>query len=201
MKKIILLFSILITLSLAAQEENHGKHHFDISAGYAIPAEMLAEKITFPENKSVNINAAYRYELPSGLSFGVQYGFVPNHNGSIEIVIPGVPGSEDVKETVETFAVSTRYHTINAIVEYKTGPYGPMSMFIGGGGGTQCRFVKYSHKVEPEYYWSANVALYAGLEFFNHLRLSVGHNHDLHVPFSSINSGAPYYYINLGWSF
>ena len=205
MKKILRLASILLPLCLTAQTtaqpQNQNKHRFDIGAGYAIPADIFVEQPDFPENNTANVTAGYRFELPSGLSFGLQYGFVPNHKGSIDITIPPTPGYKDSEETVEHIIMTTRYHTINAIVDYKVGPYGPVSFVIGGGGGPQCRYASYSHKLNPGYYWSANVALYAGLEFFEHLRVIFGHNHDLHVPISSLPSGAPYYYVNLGWAF
>lgn len=205
MKKIILLASILLPLCLTAQTtaqpQNQNKHRFDIGAGYAIPADIFVEKPEFPENNTANVTAGYRFELPSGLSFGLQYGFVPNHKGSIDITIPPTPGYKDSEETVEHIVMTTRYHTINAIVDYKVGPYGPVSFVIGGGGGPQCRYASYSHKLNPGYYWSANVAFYAGLEFFEHLRVIFGHNHDLHVPITALGAGAPYYYINIGWAF
>ena len=219
MKKLILSVLVLLPLSLAAQTTEQpdtqpedqpqpqtqtqpkAKHRFDIGAGLAIPADVFVENPEFPENNTGDIVAGYRYELPSGLSFGVQYGFVFNHKGSADIKIPAVIGSKDSEETIEHIVMTTRYHTINAIVDYKIGPYGPVSLVIGGGGGTQCRYASYSHKVNPGYYWSANIAVYAGLEFFEHLRVTAGHNHDLHVPISALNQGAPYYYVNVGWAF
>lgn len=205
MKKILLSAIILLPLCLTAgaqtTSQDKGKHRFDIGAGFAVPADIFVENPAFPENNTADIVAGYRYELPSGLSFGLQYGFVPNHKGSTDIKIPAVIGDETSEEKIEHVILTTRYHTINAVVEYKVGPYGPVSLVLGGGGGPQCRYANFSHMVNPGYYWSANVNLYAGLEFFEHLRLIFGHNHDLHTPIAALGQGAPYYFINLGWAF
>ena len=134
------------------------------------------------------------------LGFGLQYSFVPNHKGSRDIVIPPSDEEESV-ETVQTLVMTSRYHTINAIVDYKVGTFGPLSMFIGGGAGAQCRHASYSHSLYDGYFWSTDICLYAGLELFDHLRLTLGHNHDLHAQISALPTGAPFYYINIGWAF
>lgn len=196
MKKLFLIAAILIPLCMTGQN----RHRFDVGTGFVVPKEFLTDEELFPESNTVNLYGGYRYELPSGLSFGLQYSFVPNHKGSRDIVIPPSDEEESV-ETVQTLVMTSRYHTINAIVDYKVGTFGPLSIFIGGGAGAQCRHASYSHSLYDGYFWSTDICLYAGLELFDHLRLTLGHNHDLHAQISALPTGAPFYYINIGWAF
>lgn len=191
MKKFIILLCALLPLSLNAQKL--GNHHIEIGTGVAFPGEFLFETAA-KESNTVNLYGEYRYNFTPAFSAGAVYSFVIPHKGDL---------SYTDKETKELVSISetTNYHTLNAIAEYKLGPYGPMCFFVGAGAGAQYRYVKYSHSLYPAGYWSADVSIHAGLEFFEHLRLTLGHYHDLHYPISALSSGAPYYYINLGWSF
>lgn len=182
MKRLSVLVCILISTGLSAQIL--GKHHIEVGTGLAVPKELLfANQLN--EASTVNFYGEYRYDITSAFSVGAMYNFVLPHEGA-----------------GETLTVMTGSHTLNALVEYKLGPYGPMSLFLGLGAGAQMRSVTtdVQSSLEP-YYWSTDLLVRAGLEFFNHLRVSVGHCHDLYYPLSFLSHGAPFYYINLGWSF
>ena len=189
MKKLITLLCVLLPLSLTAQN----KHHFEAGLGLAIPTELLAEKMATKEVNTVSFYGEYRYQFTKAFSAGVNYSFVPNHSGE-----PVATSSDQVKPD---FTIRTRYHSINAVAEYRFETAGPMAFFVGLGGGAQYRYANLSHSIEPRNIWSADVLVRAGLEVYDHLRITAGHIHDLHYPFTAISTGAPYYYFSVGWAF
>lgn len=204
MKRFAVIILMLLPLGLAAQ----GKHHFEAGVGYALPAELLAGSLPTQENNSICLYGEYRYQFTKSFSAGLNYGFVPGHKG--------LPPITDAEHPQPDFAIKTRYHGINAVAEYKFSTSGPLAFFVGLGGGAQYRNSVYYKYVEPPLkwddeklklnsdparIWSADVFVRVGLEIYNHLRITVGHLHDLHYPVSAISSGAPYYYFSIGWSF
>lgn len=189
MKKIIVIIGLLLPLCLSAQK----KHHFEAGLGYAIPAELLAEKLSTKESSTVCFYGEYRYDFTKSFSAGLQYNFVPNHSGE--------PLATDPEQAAPDFTINTRYHSINAVAEYRFYTSGPLTFFLGLGGGAQYRYAKFSHSLDPRQIWSADLFVRAGLELYDHLRITLGHYHDLHYPISSLSTGAPYYYIGVGWSF
>lgn len=189
MKKIVVIICLLLPLCLSAQK----KHHFEAGLGYTMPAELLAEKLSTKESNTVCFYGEYRYDLTKAFSVGLQYGFVPNHSGE--------PLTSDVTQTAPEFTINTRYHSVNAVAEYRFFTSGSLTFFAALGGGAQYRYAKFSHSVDPRQIWSADLFVRAGLEIYDHLRISVGHCHDLHYPISALSTGAPYYFLGVGWSF
>ena len=186
MKKFFIIMLVLFPVMLSAQ----GRHHFEAGAGYASPGELFFQT-PLKETGAVNLYGEYRFDLTDNFAVGARYSFVTPHKSGEDLT-----SDEKVRNT-------TNYHTLNAIVEYKTGAYGPMRLFVGIGGGAQLRYVYSPQSVQKREQWypSADIYAHAGLEFFNHLRLTVGHSHDLHYPFSQLSTGAPFYHFSIGWSF
>ena len=211
MKKIILISFILLPLCLNAQQA--GKHHVEIGAGLAMPGEVLYKQ-NFTEDAAFDIYAAYRFNLNKELSVGATYSFVTPHqtygdeiekvkkdeNGRVVIDSDGKTVMEKTQVQLQTF-----YQSLDAFAEYKTAMSGSLSFYAGLGGGMQCRYADlsvYYSSMDNKWWWGPDVMVYAGLEIMNHLRLTLGHRHDLHFPFKNATfSAAPYYYFNLGWSF
>jgi hypothetical protein len=189
MKKILAILALILPLSLNAQILGE-KHHLEAGLGVAVPNEMLIEQ-TGSESNTADIYASYRFDLTPKISLGAVYSFVPNHAGVIK--------SGDI--TVDT---KSMYHTLNVFAEFKLGTFGPMNMYAGVGGGPQYRHASYSRMIGSSFsgdYFSGDVYAFVGMELFDHLRISIGHFHDLHYPISALPSGAPYYYVNVGWAF
>ena len=186
MRKILAILLALLPVCMSAQN----RHHAEAGFGYAIPAELMAESLSTKESRTVCLYGEYRFQFTKGFSAGVNYAFVPNHKGE--------PLPVDSSETTPEFTIKTRYHSINAVAEYKYGVSQAMSFFVGLGGGTQYRYATFSHSLTPRNIWSADVFMRAGLEIYDHLRFTVGHVHDLHYPFEKISTGAPYYYFSVG---
>ena len=211
MKKIITILCLFFPIFLSAQtieneqetteinqpvKKARGPHHFDVGVGLAMPGELF--EMSDKESNAANIFLEYRYDIAKGFSVGALYSFVTPHPGVINMT------DSTTGEVVNTIETKDNYQTLNAIAEYKSNPYGPMCFFVSLGAGAQCRYHWSSHQqsgVQDNFYWSADVSIRAGLEFFDHLRLSVGHIHDLHYPISSLNTGAPYYFAAIGWNF
>ena len=189
MKKLITLLCVLLPLGIAAQN----KHHFEAGLGYAIPTELVAESMSTKEVNTVCFYGEYRYQFTKAFSAGVNYGFVPNHYGE--------PQKTDPEQVGPEYTINTRYHSINAVAEYKFATSGPLAFFVGLGGGAQYRYALFSKSKDPRNIWSADVYMRAGMEIYDHLRITAGHIHDLHYPFSAISTGAPYYFFSAGWAF
>ena len=182
MKKILLLSCLLISIGSVAQESVR-KHHVEAGAGLAIPAEFIVTD-AIKETNTLSVYGEYRYDLTPSVSVGAVYSFVLPHDIDI------------------AFIDKTRFHTLNALVEYKFGTFGPMSMYIGGGAGVQYRKVHYTVMTSTsEDFFSGDISLHLTMELFDHLRLTFGHYHDLHYPLSFLSSGAPYYHLSVGWGF
>ncbi len=187
MKKIFVLLCILVPFGLQAQIL--GKHHIEPSVGLAVPGDLLYEQ-GFSEKTHLNLSLAYRYDISNNLSVGAQYSFVPTHSGLTK--------SEETQ-----IDLKTNYHSIDALVEYKMLSGGAVNFFAGIGGGVQGRYTEFpGRNIDPGFWWGPDFNLYLGVEIQKHLRVTLGHHHDLHFPFKSLSfSAAPYYYLNLGWSF
>ena len=195
MKKVFLIICLLLPVCLAARDglavqdslavQNVRKHHFELGFGGVKPGEIFFETVS-KEALSAGVYGEYRFDITPALSVGAMYSFVIPH--SLE---------------TESYVATTNYHTLNAILEYTVASYGPFGLFVGIGAGAQCRIFssdKYGYN-SSEAYFSTDMSVHVGMEFFKHLRLTAGHMHDLHYPISILPSGAPYYFINLGWSF
>lgn len=188
MKKILLVLFVLLPLGMAAQ----GKHHFEAGIGYAAPGELLGGELSTKEKGTATFIGEYRYNFTERIGLGLIYSFVPNHKGE-----PVVTSADETP----SYSINTRYHTANLVFEYKLGKFGVFAPFVGIGGGAQYRHATMSHSIYAHNYWSADLYLRAGFEIYDHLRLTAGHFHDLHYPFSSLGSGAPYYYFAVSWAF
>lgn len=204
MKKIIILLCILMPLCLQAQEDEVvKKHHFGVGIGLAVPGEIIFE-VPAQENNTVSFYGEYRYALTPSFYVGAIYSMVAPHTGEMNLE-SSFENSEGRLET-KTINITTKsnYHTLNAFVEYKTVTYGNMRFYVGLGGGPQLRFASFSHQSggkNSDYFFSADLYAYAGLELMDHLRITVGHFHDLHYPITAFPSGAPYSHISVGWAF
>ena len=189
MKKIVVIICLLLPLCLSAQK----KHHFEAGLGYAMPAELLAEALSTKESNTACFYGEYRYDFTKAFSVGLNYSFVPNHHGE--------PMASSLSQVAPDFTINTRYHSINAVAEYRFFTSGSLALFAGLGGGAQYRYAKFSHSNDPRQIWSADLFARVGLEVYDHLRITVGHYHDLHYPITALSTGAPYYYLGVGWSF
>ena len=179
------------------------KHHFGVGVGLAIPGEILFE-VPAQENNTVSFYGDYRYALTPSIYVGAIYSMVAPHAGvmTIESSFENSEGKLETKTTEIT--TNSNYHTLNAFAEYKTVAYGNMRFFVGLGGGPQLRLVSFSHQSggnNSDFFFSADLYAYAGLELMDHLRITAGHFHDLHYPISAFPSGSPYSHISVGWSF
>lgn len=189
MKKVLAILAIVLPLSLNAQILGE-KHHLEAGLGVAVPGEMLFDQ-TSKESNTADIYLSYRFDLTPVISVGAIYGFVPPHDGSFQ--------SGEI-----TVGTKSMYHTLNAFAEFKLGTFGPMTMLAGAGGGPQYRHVVFTHMIGSSFtgdYFSADLFAYIGMELLDHLRITVGHFHDLHYPITALPNGAPYYQVNVGWSF
>lgn len=190
MKRYLLILTLLLPLCANAQS----RHHFEIGGAYVICNELLAggsERTARMENNTGGIFGEYRFDLTPRLALGAQYFFVPNHPGATVNDVPDMP----------SLTFDTRFHTANILLEYKLKTIGILTPFVALGGGAQYRWLYLQTALDPWYYLSADIFVRFGLQVYDNLRISVGHFHDLHYPFSSLASGAPVYYIGASWSF
>ena len=190
MKKIFALLTLLLPLCLNAQWL--GKHHVEIGAGAAIPGEVLVKTDAAPEASTFSVYGEYLYELTPDLSVGGVYSYVFPHI----VTHPLEEGELHTKDD---------YHTLDVLAEYKLLNSKAICVFAGAGGGPQLRRVVIDDDISwswtEDVFFSADLYAYVGIEFRKHIRLTVGHHHDLHYPISGLPSGAPYSHISLGWAF
>lgn len=197
MKRFIILVCLLLPIMAVAQElpqespeKPVKKHHFEAGAGLAIPNEFVVSDASKKEANALSLYGEYRYNLTQSLAIGAVYSFV----------LPHV--SREYEFLDSPIQDKSMFHTLNAIVEYRFGTLGPMSMYVGGGAGMQFRNVQYGVITStPTGFFSTDISLHLCLEFFNSLRITFGHYHDLHYPIAALPAGAPYYHISVGWSF
>lgn len=190
MKRCILILSLILPIFANAQS----RHHFEIGGGYVIPGDMLGgndTRATRTEKNTAGVFGEYRFDLNPRMSLGLQYFFTPNHGGSTLNEVPGYA----------PLTFETRNHTANLLFEYKLKKVGILTPFAGIGGGLQYRWLYIQTALNSDYYLSADLFLRFGLQLYDNLRISAGHFHDLHYPFSALSSGAPCYYIAASWAF
>jgi len=198
MKKVLIAICILLPFSLNAQKVS--KHHFEIGTGVAVPGEFLFDNY-FEEKSTLDLYGEYRYDLSKMISVGAFYSFVMPHAAELSSKSV-IDDAESAGSKTQDYDLRTMQHTLNAFVEFKTEAYGPMRFFAGLGGGVQMRTLNTNRTGYETYnFFSADASLHAGLEFFDHLRITLGHCHDLYYPFTDLSPGAPYYFVNVGWSF
>lgn len=196
MKKLAALVFILLPLCASAQILGE-KHRLELGAGLAIPKEFLYE-VKNESKTSAAVYGAYRYSLTPDFSVGALYSFVVPHATKY---YPPTAESEEV------FYVDYKqqFHSLSAVAEYRIGKSDSMGVYVGGGVGVH---YYYAVMVNPYTGRDPNmtclypgVNLYMSFEFFKHLRMTVGHYHDLQYHFIPNNPVASYYSLSVGWSF
>ena len=200
MKKALAILLVLFPVCVNAQILGP-KHHLELGAGLAMPGEVLFELAMKAQNTGT-IYGEYRYNLTPDFALGAVYSFVIPHTSATtkETEI----GSDGTTQTLPKLTYKDSFHTLNAIAEYRVGKSDSMGVYVGGGAGVQ--FYPgdwYPHRIGsgPYYPLSADLSLYFCFEFFKHLRLTVGHNHDIKYHFNPNTPIASYYYLSVGWSF
>ena len=200
MKKIIVLICLLAPFALQAQVA--GRHSFEAGLGLALPRELLYDNGNgMTENITGDVYAAYRFEIVKGLSVGATLsGVFPHKILGIEYIESRRDETTgQIVQTTKRFEKTTSYGALDAIVEYKTKQIGSVNFFFGLGGGMNGRYLP----IDDDSWWfGPDMLIYAGVGIKDHLRITLGHHHDLHFPFKDLSfSAAPYYCLNLGWSF
>ena len=178
MKKLILLLCLLVSVCAGAQTP--GKHHVEAGAGLALPKDLLTKGL-FDEDNSFDLYLGYRYNITDQIAAGAVYSFVWPH---------------EARRIVDASTVQwiTMINSLNAYAEYQLGPFaGGIGIFLGLGGGVQYTYQQcVSHNLSDLNYFHPSLYVHGGLEFMQHLRLTVSHSHFGYCP---------YFCINLGWAF
>ncbi len=192
MKRIITVILCLLPLGLNAQILGP-KHHLEAGIGLAVPGELLF-KTDFKDSPAADFYAQYRFDITPSIAVGAIYSFVLPHKG------------EKVSESPSYGNISGRTlstHDINAFAEFKYNTPGALDFFVGVGGGANISHLKFSESLYYSNYLRPELSVHAGVEIYNHLRITVRHNHDIYIPSSEsdIFPGFPYYSVNVGWSF
>jgi len=196
MKKILALLFVLLPLCGGAQILGP-RHHLEAGAGVVLPKEVFYSIKNVSEPTGA-VYAAYRYNLTDGLSIGAQYSYVIPH-GTQYYSQKTDPNKEDFYREYKQ-----QFHTLNAVLEYRLGKSDTMSTYVGGGIGVHYyyalgkRIVGYDNDMSSIF---PGVNLSLSFEFFHHLRLSLGHYHDITYHFYPNNPVASYYNLSVGWSF
>ena len=188
MKRILIVLLCLLPLGLNAQILGE-RHHLEAGIGAAIPGEFFFET-DFNDKTTVDLYGEYRFDITPAIALGAIYTFVGEHTG--------LPATED--GNISSRKLSS--HGINAFAEFKYRTGGPVNFFIGLGGGAGITHLKFSESTTYSNFLRPEASVHAGLEIYDHLRVTIRHNHDLYFPFSSmVDRGFPYYCVNIGWSF
>lgn len=184
------LFTLLL-VAVPFMANAQSPHHFEIGAGYAMHTEMLVDQKTREEKGTLGVFGEYRFDITPSIAVGAQYFFAPTHNGT----------SVNDADGMRTVSFQTRTHTANLFAQFLLKSAGPLTPFVAVGGGTQCRYMFPDYALEGDYYWTPDVYIRFGFQFAESIRISVGHFHDLNVPFSSLPHGAPCYFVAASWVF
>ncbi len=201
MKKLVTIALMLLPLCLNGQILGE-KHRLEVGAGVALPGEAMFEDDEGCEYKNtVDLYAGYRYSFTDNFSVGAVYTFVAPHKGQRTATY------DDVEIPVER---SVSSHSIEVFAEYKYITNSSVNFFVGLGGGEMYSYMVETYSppamdntvtYDPVHVFTPGVSIYAGLELFNHLRITARHNHDLHYPITAFPHGFPYYCVNVGWAF
>lgn len=189
MKRILTVLICFFPLCLNAQILGD-RHHLEAGVGLALSGEVLFET-DFKDAPAADLFGAYRFDITPAISLGAVYTFVAPHSGQAAVDYVAHTGGRHLYT-----------HQLDAFAEFRHDTEGPVSFFIGIGGGANLTHRKYSVDLLYRDLFRPDVCIHVGAELYDHLRITIRHNHDLYFPFSSlVDPGFPYYCINVGWLF
>ena len=159
---------------------------FELGAGFARPGSLLRSEVT-DWRQSVLAFAAYKHSVVAGLSIGAQYTCLPASGSFEDLSIPGLYRS-----------LTTLGHTFNLLAEYEFCRRRDVSPFFNIGCGPQVsaikRFITDVTYGSWDFSWMTNYQVQMGVEFYDRVRVTVGHVQQNSALYETSGAGVPAWY-------